>query len=162
MNRRYAPQNHRRRSIRLKAYDYSQAGNYFITIVTQDRECLFGEIKDHEMSLNQAGEMIKATWEQLPNRFPNIETGNFVVMPNHIHGIVAINDVGAPLVGAPPTNATNAPSTKPTPAPENDVDVVGRPLWAPHPTTQPPPQKTQAQPLWTPHPPNQPTPQKTT
>lgn len=98
----YNPNIHHRRSIRLKEYDYSQNGAYFVTICVQNRECLFGEIVDGEMVLNDAGEIIKTEWEKLPQQFSNIELDVFAVMPNHFHGIVMIqneNNVGVPLVG---------------------------------------------------------------
>jgi REP element-mobilizing transposase RayT len=94
---------HRRRSIRLKDYDYSQSSLYFITICSQDRRCLFGEIADGAMILNDAGQMIHDHWSTLPNRFNSIELHEFIVMPNHFHGIVKLvseQTVGAPLVGA--------------------------------------------------------------
>ena len=97
---RYDPQSYGRRSYRLVGYDYSQAGAYFVTVVTQARECLFGEVHDCEMKLNYAGEMVRRVWTGLPDRFPNVAVGDFIVMPNHIHAIVDIYDVGAPLVGA--------------------------------------------------------------
>ena len=103
---------HRRRSLRLKGYDYTGAGAYFVTIVTQSRSCLFGEIVGEEMRLNEAGEMIRTVWEALPRRFPGIEIEGFVVMPNHLHGIIAIHQpVGAGLV---PAQDTNGQSTEPT------------------------------------------------
>ena len=79
-----------RRSIRLKGYDYSQAGLYFITICVKNRECLFGEIKEGEMILNDAGEMVKTQWLALPKRFKNIQLYEYVVMPNHFHAILEI------------------------------------------------------------------------
>jgi len=88
----YDPQIHHRRSIRLKDYDYSQAGAYYFTIVAQNRACLFGSIVNTEMVLNDAGEMIWKQWHALPERFTNIELDEFVVMPNHIHGILLITD----------------------------------------------------------------------
>lgn len=90
---------HYRRSIRLKGYDYSQAGAYSVTIVAQDRACLFGEVVGGEMWLNDAGGMIARAWETLPNRFPSVQLDTFVVMPNHMHGIIVT--VGATLVVAP-------------------------------------------------------------
>ena len=96
-----------RRSLRLGGYDYSQEGAYFVTIVTQGRECLFGEVNDRQMSLNRAGEMVSHVWKGLPIRFPNVRVDNIVVMPNHIHGIVDILNVGAPLVGAPARRHTD-------------------------------------------------------
>lgn len=93
-----------RRSIRLQGYDYTQPGAYFITIVTQDRECLFGEVADGEMRLNEAGRVVEQCWLAIPDHFPRAALDAFVVMPNHIHGIVWI--VGArhavPLPGDVP------------------------------------------------------------
>ncbi len=86
----YDPNIHHRKSIRLKGYDYSQAGLYFITICVQDRACLFGEISMGKMKLNDAGEMVETEWLKLPERFQNIELHEFVVMPNHFHAILQI------------------------------------------------------------------------
>jgi len=88
-----------RKSLRLKYYDYSQAGLYFITICTQNRLHLFGEIVNDEMVLNDAGLMIEKIWHEIPNNFSNTKLHKFIIMPNHIHGIIEII-VGAPLVGA--------------------------------------------------------------
>jgi REP element-mobilizing transposase RayT len=98
-NMPYNPNNHHRKSIRLKGYDYSQEGLYFITICVQNRECLFGKIENGEMMLNDAGNMVQKEWLKLPQRFSNIELHEFVVMPNHFHAIMEI--VGATLVVAP-------------------------------------------------------------
>ena len=68
----YNPDLHIRQSIRLKAYDYSKAGTYFVTIVTQDRLCLFGDVIEDEMHVNGAGAIILEAWEELPKRFPTI------------------------------------------------------------------------------------------
>ena len=87
---KYDPAIHRHRSIRLQRYDYSQAGAYFVTICTQNRECLFGEIVNGEMRLNDAGIMVQAVWDEIPVHYPGIDVDMFVVMPNHIHGIVVI------------------------------------------------------------------------
>ena len=90
-----------RRSLRLKHYDYSQEGYYFITIVTQNREHFFGEIIESTMILNDAGRMIDTLWNEITLDFENIKLHAFVIMPNHIHGIIEIcnNTVGVPLVG---------------------------------------------------------------
>lgn len=88
----YDPTVHHRRSIRLKGYNYFLLGSYFITICTYNRELLFGEIDDGEMKLNEIGQMINLTWFDLVNHIQNIELGPFVIMPNHIHGIVDITD----------------------------------------------------------------------
>jgi putative transposase len=100
------PQKHNRRSIRLKDYDYTQAGAYFITVVTWQRECLFGEIAGGEMRLNESGQIVRDEWLKKTKIRPNVEIheDEFVVMPNHVHGIIWIvggnPDVGATGVGA--------------------------------------------------------------
>jgi putative transposase len=85
---------HRRRSIRLKNYDYSNPGYYFVTVCTENRKCLFGEIHDGKIELNPLGKMIQTIWMELPKHFPTVGLDTFVVMPNHLHGIIALN-VGA-------------------------------------------------------------------
>lgn len=84
------PKFHFRRSIRLPDYDYTQSGAYFITICVQDRICRFGEIVNGKVLLNVIGEMVHVEWEKLNRRFPMIELDEFVIMPNHLHGIVHI------------------------------------------------------------------------
>ena len=83
-------------SIRLQGYDYSQPGAYFITIVTHNRQCLFGNIVDGEMMLNEFGVLVKNEWLKTGIIRPNIVIDAFVVMPNHLHGILIItgNDDG--------------------------------------------------------------------
>ncbi len=98
---------HNRRSIRLKGYDYSQAGLYFITICVQNREWLFGKIENDEMILNDAGKMVEIEWLNLKNLFPNIELHEYITMPNHFHGILEIVPVGATLVVAQLTDTQN-------------------------------------------------------
>jgi putative transposase len=93
--------NHRRRSIRLAGYDYSQAGAYFITICTHDRMALFGEIIENDVRLNPNGIIVTATWDQLPAHYPNIDLDAFIVMPNHIHGIIILTDVSSVRHGLP-------------------------------------------------------------
>ena len=85
---------HRRRSIRLPGYDYSRPGAYFVTIVAQDRLCLFGEVVDGEMLLNEAGGMVEEAWEWLARRHPYVELDSYVVMPNHLHGVIVLTDAG--------------------------------------------------------------------
>lgn len=86
----YNPEKHHRRTIRLKGYDYSQAGAYFVTVCTQNRECLFGDIVSGEMQNNSAGEMIQRVWNELPVKYSDVAIDEFIVMPNHIHGIIVI------------------------------------------------------------------------
>jgi putative transposase len=94
----YNPSKHHWRSIRLKGCDYSQEGLYFITLCCQHKACLFGQIQNGLMHLNDAGTMIKNEWLKLPERFTNIALHEYIVMPNHFHAILEI--VGATLVVA--------------------------------------------------------------
>ena len=80
-----------RRSIRLKGYDYSQTGMYFVTICTKDRENLFGEIRDEEMILNKLGKIVEKEWHKTSEKRKNVGLDEFIVMPNHLHGIIVIN-----------------------------------------------------------------------
>ena len=100
---RFNPDIHHRRSIRLRHHDYSQSGVYFVTLCTKNRESLFGEISDGKIALSLVGDMILQQWHDLPNRFPEIKLDTFVIMPNHIHGIICIKPVGALFV-APNSN----------------------------------------------------------
>jgi REP element-mobilizing transposase RayT len=111
---KFNPQIHHRRSIRLKGYDYSQAGAYFITICIKNRECLFGKIVNGEMILNQYGNIAHEQWEKLPQRFPNFELDVFQIMPNHMHGIIVLNEsnVGATLAVAQKAGVNPAPTNK--------------------------------------------------
>ena len=93
----YDPEIHHRRSIRYKGYDYTSAGAYFVSIVAQGRLCLFGEVVDGEMRLNGAGEMVRRVWDGMPERIPYVVMDEFVVMPNHVHGVIFI---GQPLARA--------------------------------------------------------------
>ena len=92
----YDPKKHHRRSIRLKGYDYTQPGAYFITLCTQHRACLFGEVVDGRMVLNDAGRIVREEWFRTANLRPYVvlHDDEFVVMPNHVHGIIWIVDEG--------------------------------------------------------------------
>ncbi len=99
---KYDPDIHNRHSIRLEGYDYAQSGSYFVTICTQNHKCLFGTINNEQMILNIGGYMIKSWWYEIQNKFSNIELREFVIMPNHLHGIITINEtVGADLCVCP-------------------------------------------------------------
>ncbi|QKG80619.1 transposase [Tenuifilum thalassicum] len=110
---KYKPNIHHRHSIRLRGYDYSQAGAYFITICTQNRTCLFGNVVDGNMVLNDAGMVAQNCWLEIPKHFPNTTLDEFVIMPNHIHGIIVINIVGAnnhsPLQCSPQQQQNHSP-----------------------------------------------------
>ena len=124
------PPVHQRRSIRLKGYDYAQAGAYFITICTYQREYFFGDIvraglAPAQMQLNELGQIALEQWYHLPERFGSIELDAFVVMPNHIHGIIIIHDpVGAGFTSALDDETTN-------------IEVGARPTHTLIPTGQP-------------------------
>ena len=121
----YNPNIHNRKSIRLKGYDYAQAGLYFITICCQDKICRFGTIENGEMILNEYGQIAYDEWVKLSERFPNFELDLFQIMPNHMHGIIAL--VGATLAVAP--NDNNVPN-------DGNSVVVGAGV-NPAPTTTP-------------------------
>ena len=115
---KYNPNIHHRKSIRLKGYDYSQAGAYFITICCENRMNRFGEITvgasladaqnvDAQMILNEYGQIAYNEWIKLTERFANFELDVFQIMPNHFHGIIVLNDVGATLAVAQNNNAQN-------------------------------------------------------
>ena len=89
---KFDPQIHHRRSIRLPGYDYSQAGAYFITLCSWQRAFLFGEVVDGEMKLTVLGKIVTAEWQRLAVRFPFLQLGEWVVMPNHFHGILIIGE----------------------------------------------------------------------
>jgi REP element-mobilizing transposase RayT len=89
---KFDPNKHHRRSIRLKGYDYSQEGAYYVTIVAWRRECLFGGVVNGEIKLSQCGRIVQKWWEEIPVHFANVETGAFVIMPNHVHGIIVIEE----------------------------------------------------------------------
>ncbi|HEX9728709.1 MAG TPA: transposase [Gemmatimonadales bacterium] len=109
--RDYRHNDHRRRSIRLSGYDYARPGAYFVTACTQNRTCLFGDVVAGEMRLNDVGQVATQCWLAIPDHFPNVTLDSFVIMPNHVHGIIWI--VGA--VGA--VGAENFPPLQPPPQP---------------------------------------------
>jgi REP element-mobilizing transposase RayT len=91
----YNPKIHHRRSIRLKGYDYSQEGLYFVTICCQDRICRFGKIENGEMILNELGDIVHNEWQNLTNKYSCIDLHEFIVMPNHFHAILQIVGAGS-------------------------------------------------------------------
>jgi putative transposase len=94
---------HHRRSIRLKGYDYSQAGGYYITVVTFWRECLFGNVLDGVMHVNALGRIVQECWDEIPFHFPRVSLDAFVIMPNHVHGILFLHDDGRGTIHRAPT-----------------------------------------------------------
>ena len=117
--------NHRR-SIRLKGYDYTRAGAYFVSICTKDRACLFGDVADGVMRLNQMGHIVRQCWLAIPDHFPHVLLDEFVVMPNHVHGILVImptHDVGA--THASPLQNDDTPTRPRGPQPRSVASIVG-------------------------------------
>jgi len=104
---KYNPDIHHRRSIRLQGYDYSSPGAYFVTICTQNRECLFGDIVNGKMVLNDIGKIVADEWIKTGDIRDEIELDAWVVMPNHFHGIVMIRRGDRPV----------APTSAPLPGP---------------------------------------------
>jgi putative transposase len=100
---KYNPYKQHRRSIRLRDYDYAQAGLYFVTICTRGREYLFGNVVDGEIRLNDMGRIVRETWDALPTHYLGLQIDQSVIMPNHIHGILLLTEcaVGAGFKSAP-------------------------------------------------------------
>jgi len=103
----YNSNKHHRRSIRLQNWSYANIGAYFVTICCQNRKCIFGKIVDKKMILNEYGEITGNAWNKLPQHHTNIELGAFIVMPNHIHGIITINTTNIAAVTNHDNNRNN-------------------------------------------------------
>lgn len=88
----YNPNIHHRRSIRLAGFDYSREALYYVTLCCEDRASLFGEIIDRQMFLSTPGKIAQACWLEIPDHFPNAVLHDFIIMPNHVHGIVELNN----------------------------------------------------------------------
>ncbi|WP_027369977.1 transposase [Desulfovermiculus halophilus] len=109
----YNPAIHNRRSIRLPGYDYSQAGAYFVTVCAHNRACLFGKITAERMNKNALGRTAANCWEEIPVHYPHAALDAFVIMPNHVHGILYIK---RSVVGCEHGDGKNAVHHKPQPA----------------------------------------------
>lgn len=95
-----------RRSVRIKGYDYSAPGAYFVTICTGNRECFFGEIVNGRMHLSVIGATAELCWREIPNHFPHVNLDAFIVMPNHVHGILNwYGESGRGLINQTPADA---------------------------------------------------------
>jgi putative transposase len=138
---KYNPDIHHRRSIRLRGYDYTSGGAYFVTANTHARECLFGQIAGGELDLNAYGQIALECWLDIPTHCPQADLDAFIVMPNHIHGIVVLVDdaarssltpvqerFGKPVAGSLPTivRLYKAAVTRRV----NELrDALGMPIW---------------------------------
>jgi putative transposase len=129
---KYDPEKHHRHSIRLQDYDYSQAGAYFITVCTHKKECILGKIAEGKFCINNFGQCVMESWYDLPTHYPNIQLDEFVIMPNHIHGIIILHDkppVGAglrpALVGKGSTALSKRAGLRPAPTDKNSKNIHG-------------------------------------
>lgn len=102
---KYHPDTHHRRSIRLKGYDYGQEGTYFVTICTFNRECLFEEFP-------RLKRIVEKQWEIIPRRHENVLLDEYVIMPNHLHGIIVITDTASDAKATTRAGASPAPTGK--------------------------------------------------
>ncbi|MGM0540497.1 MAG: transposase [Thermodesulfobacteriota bacterium] len=96
----YDPEIHNRRSIRLTGYNYSQPGAYFVTLCTHNRSCLFGDIVDGKMIANALGRFASTCWDKIPSHNPHVTLDAFVIMPNHLHGVLYIDTQSEENIGA--------------------------------------------------------------
>ncbi len=121
---------HNRQSIRLHGYDYSQPGFYFITMVVQDRKCLFGRIINGKMQLNEYGEIADTCWQKIPQIRTNVSLDAHIIMPNHVHGILVLKNIPKPNVVVratdPSVRATEsvAPTTTSTTIKTDDTNIA--------------------------------------
>jgi len=113
----------RRRSVRLKGYDYSGTGAYFVTVCTNRKKCILGEVIDEKIVPTTIGGIAKNCWEEIPKHFLNVELDEFVVMPNHVHGIIQIINVGA--THASPLQKHHSNSNPRGPGPRTIGSIVG-------------------------------------
>jgi len=107
---KYNPDQHRRRSLRLKGFDYSRPGAYYLTVCVQNRDCLFGNCANGLVELNSAGKMIQEVWEEIPKYYPGVGIDQFVVMPNHAHGIITLSADSKPIVSPSGTGQAQGPA----------------------------------------------------
>lgn len=87
---RYDSRIHHRRSIRLREYNYSRPGTYYVTICIQDRLCLLGNVVDEKVELNEAGKMVERIWYELPQFYSGVDIDSVIIMPNHLHGNIVL------------------------------------------------------------------------
>lgn len=124
----YHPEIHHRRSIRLRHYDYSSNGAYFVTLCVNQRQCLLGDIDSDTMVLNDFGRIVQQSWEWLGRRHASIHFDSFVIMPNHCHGIVVIDRSGEERV-KPLGRLIGAFKTISTKEINRCRHVAGEPFW---------------------------------
>ena len=131
---KYDPKLHKRRSIRLKDYDYSLDGWYYLTICINLKECLLGCIQNETMKLNSAGLMIKSWWLKLEKKFSHVELGDYVIMPNHLHGIIQLfdNNDGYLIDDEHKENCRGRPTCLPSSGDNNLLQKYNKPIKGEH------------------------------
>ncbi len=117
----------RRHSLRLPEYDYSQEGEYFVTICTQNKICYFGEIESGQMHLNRVGLIIDKWWQELNHAFSPVQIDQYIIMPNHFHGIITI--VGGDLCVTPLWGGETAPDGHTGPSLQRRASLPGIIQW---------------------------------
>ena len=118
-----------RKPPRLKKWNYAHPAAYFVTICAHNKKCVFGDVRNGEMALNNAGRMVERVWDEIPAHFPHVELDVHIVMPNHVHGVIIQTEmkfVGAPLVGArrPAYRAGTRPAPTTNRVPDRTSDRV--------------------------------------
>ena len=93
------PHHRDRKLTRLSGYDYSQPGAYFVTVCTRERQCILGSVADGDVQWSQSGTIVWECWNELPGHYPHVELDAFIIMPNHVHGILAANQCVAATTG---------------------------------------------------------------
>ena len=127
----YDPERHHRQSTRPRGYDYSAQGGYFVTVCTENRGALLGELVDGQMAVNELGFTVYRAWQDLPNRFPTVIPDAFVVMPNHVHGIVFLSADPATEVAPSLGEVMRAFKSITAIACNRLLDRSGTPFWQP-------------------------------
>lgn len=122
----YDPEKHDRRSVRLRGYDYASAGAYFVTLCVQDRHCLFGAVVDEEMQLSECGRIAVEKWQRTAAVRANVAVDAFVVMPNHVHGIIVIAEDASPVGATRRVAPTPTPEQPHGPKPNSIGAIVGQ------------------------------------
>ncbi len=114
----------RRRPMRLRHFDYASPAAYFVTICTRDRLCILGEVVNGIVSLNENGRLVQRAWKNLPNHYPHVEIDCWVIMPNHIHGILVLTGKGGNRVGTKGRAGLKPAPTEGRAAPHGLPEVV--------------------------------------
>lgn len=118
----------RKNSRRLLGYDYSQSGMYFVTVVSHQRLHLFGQVKDNKMTLSKLGAIIMSCWQQIPQHFESVELDAFVIMPNHLHGIIVLQDDSEKVTLGHVMNTFKGAVTRQARKTDLDIDLE-HPIW---------------------------------